>query len=60
VLACPTLPSAADTDRPIGLSAVRGVEVAELLRVITTLHLEGLLSDAEYRLTQQRLIARVH
>jgi hypothetical protein len=39
------------------LSALRGVEVAELLRVITTLHVDGLLSDAEYRATRQRLVA---
>jgi hypothetical protein len=39
------------------LSALRGVEVAELLRVITTLHVDGLLSDAEYRVTRQRLVA---
>ena len=46
-----------NADRPIGLSALRGVEVAELLRVVTTLHLEGLLSDAEYRVKRQRLVA---
>jgi hypothetical protein len=39
------------------LSAVRGVEVAELLRVITTLHVDGLLSDTEYRATRHRLVA---
>ena len=49
--------SAATDRRPTGLSAVRGVEVAELLRVITTLHLDGLLSDTEYRATRQRLVA---
>jgi hypothetical protein len=38
------------------LSALRGVEVAELLRVITTLHVDGLLSDAEYQVTRQRLV----
>ncbi len=42
---------------PSGLSALRSVEVAELLRVITTLHLDGLLSDTEYQATRQRLVA---
>jgi hypothetical protein len=51
-----TAPSTATAGRPTGLSALRGVEVAELLRVITTLHVDGLLSDAEYRVTRQRLI----
>jgi hypothetical protein len=49
--------SSAETTRwPAGLSALRGVEVAELLRVITTLHLDGLLSDTEYQATRQRLV----
>jgi hypothetical protein len=50
-------PSLVDANRSVGLSALRGVEVAELLRVVTTLHLEGLLSDDEYRAKRQRLIA---
>ncbi len=50
--------SSATTARwPAGLSALRGVEVAELLRVTTTLHLDGLLSDTEYQVTRQRLVA---
>ncbi len=53
-----TASPAIDARRPIGLSAVRGVEVAELLRVITTLHVEGLLSDAEYRVKRQLLVAQ--
>lgn len=40
----------------MGLSAVRGVEVAELLRVITSLHRDGLLSDAEYQVSRRRLM----
>jgi hypothetical protein len=52
-----TTTSAANARWPVGLSALRGVEVAELLRVITTLHVDGLLSDAEYRVTRQRLVA---
>ena len=52
-----TASSTATAVRPTGLAALRGVEVAELLRVITTLHVDGLLSDAEYRLTRQRLVA---
>jgi hypothetical protein len=52
-----TTSSASNARRPVGLSALRGVEVAELLRVITTLHLDGLLSDAEYQVTRQRLVA---
>ena len=52
-----TATSAANTRWPTGVSALRGVEVAELLRVITTLHVDGLLSDTEYRVTRQRLVA---
>lgn len=52
-----TASSTATAARPTGSSALRGVEVAELLRVITTLHVDGLLSDAEYRVTRQRLVA---
>jgi hypothetical protein len=52
-----TAPSATNTRRPSGLSALRGVEVAELLRAITTLHLDGLLSDTEYQVTRERLVA---
>jgi hypothetical protein len=40
-----------------GLSALREIEVAELLRAISTLHLDGLLSDAEYQDTRRRLVA---
>jgi hypothetical protein len=57
VAAHSTATSASNARRPVGLSALRGVEVAELLRVITTLHLDGLLSDAEYQVTRQRLVA---
>jgi hypothetical protein len=49
---------AVDADRAVGLSTVRGIEVAELLRVITALHLDGLLTDAEFRTSRQRLVAR--
>lgn len=52
-----TAPSAANAYQPVGLSALRGLEVAELLRVITTLHVDGLLSDTEYQVTRQRLVA---
>ncbi len=51
-----TASSAANARRPAGLSALRGVEVAELLRVITTLHVDGLLSDTEYQVTRRRLV----
>lgn len=44
-------------NQPHGLSALRGVEAAELLRVIAALHREGLLSDAEYLLKCRRLVA---
>ena len=49
--------SPVNADRSIGLSALRGVEVAELLRVITALHCEGLLTEAEYHLKRQGLVA---
>ncbi len=39
------------------MSALREIEVAELLRAISTLHVDGLLSDAEYQDTRQRLVA---
>jgi hypothetical protein len=52
-----TASSAANAGQPTGLSTLRRVEVAELLRVVTTLHLDGLLSDAEYQVSRQRLVA---
>jgi hypothetical protein len=51
-----TASSVANARQSAGLSALRGVEVAELLRVVATLHLDGLLSDTEYQLTRQRLV----
>jgi hypothetical protein len=51
-----TASSAANAGQPAGLSTLRRVEVAELLRVVTTLHLDGLLSDAEYQVSRQRLV----
>ena len=50
--------SAVNPDRPTGLRAVRAVEAAELLRVVTSLHLEGLLSDTEYQVARHRLVAQ--
>lgn len=52
-----TAPSLAKANPSTGLSALRGIEIAELLRVIAALHVEGLLTDAEYRLTRRRLVA---
>jgi hypothetical protein len=49
--------STANNRWPTGLSALRGVEIAELLRVVTSLHVDGLLSDTEYQATRQRLVA---
>lgn len=46
-----------DTEPRTGLAAVRGVEAAELLRVVTSLRLDGLLTEAEYRTKRQRLLA---
>lgn len=45
-------------DRPVGLSSVRGIEAAELLRVITALRRDGMLTEAEYQAKRHRLIAR--
>jgi hypothetical protein len=52
-----TASPAADASRTTGLSALREIEVAELLRAISTLHVDGLLSDAEYQDTRRRLVA---
>ena len=38
---------------------LRGLEIGALLQAITELHLDGLLSDAEYRATRRRLTARI-
>jgi len=57
VLARTSTATAQDANQRHGLSALRGVEAAELLRVIAALHLEGLLSDAEYLVKRRRLVA---
>lgn len=57
MLARTSTATAPDANQPHGLSALRGVEAAELLRVIAALHLEGLLSDAEYLVKRRRLAA---
>jgi hypothetical protein len=57
VLARTSTATAPNVNQPHGLSALRGVEAAELLRVIAALHLEGLLSDAEYLVKRRRLVA---
>jgi hypothetical protein len=52
------LPSPATTaDRPVGLSSLRGIEAAELLRVITALRRDGMLTESEYQAKRRRLIA---
>jgi hypothetical protein len=56
VLAHDISTSAPDANRRNVLAALRRVEVAELLRVITTLRVEGLLSDAEYHAKRRHLV----
>lgn len=46
-----------DADRPTSVSSVRGLEAQELLRAVTALHLDGMLSEAEFQAKRQRLIA---
>ncbi len=48
--------SAGRTPSPLVL---RGLEIGALLQAVTELHLEGLLSDAEYRSTRRRLAAQI-
>jgi hypothetical protein len=46
-----------DADRPTSVSSLRGLEARELLRAVTALHLDGMLSEAEFQAKRQRLIA---
>jgi len=47
-----------DADRSVGLSSLRHLEAEELLRAVTALHLDGMLSEAEYQAKRQRLASR--
>ena len=40
-------------------STLRGLEVGALLQAATALHLDGLLTDAEYRAKRRRLADRL-
>ncbi len=52
----PNGPEAGRTPSPLVL---RGLEIGALLQAITELHLDGLLTDAEYRAHRRRLAARI-
>ena len=47
-----------EADRPVGLSSLRGVEAEVLLQAVRDLHLDGMLSEAEYQAKRQRLTTR--
>jgi hypothetical protein len=47
-----------DTDRPVGLAALRVIEGEVLLAAITALRMGGLLTDDEYQTKRERLAAR--
>jgi len=42
-------------DRPAGFASLRGLEVQELLRAVSALRLDGVLTEAEYRAKRRRL-----
>lgn len=41
------------------MSALRGLEAEVLLRAVTALRLDGILSEAEYQAKRQRLAAQL-
>jgi len=47
------------SDRPVGMSALRGLEAEVLLRAVSALRLDGILSEAEYQAKRQRLAAQL-
>ncbi len=58
MLGQPDTPSSDQDSQTRSTSAFGGLEVGALLTAVTALHLDGLLTDAEYRAKRQRLIAR--
>ncbi len=57
MLGDPDVPSGDQVGHPLSPSALRGLEVGALLQAVTALHLDGLLTDAEYRAKRLRLAA---
>lgn len=46
-------------DRPVGLSALRGIETEVLLQAVTALRLDGTLSEAEFQAKRRQLAAEL-
>ncbi len=46
------------TDRS-DVSSIRGLEAEVLLRAVTALRLDGILSEVEYQAKRQRLVAQL-
>ncbi len=59
MLADPRTSTIEPADRSVGLSTLRGIEAQVLLRAVTALRLDGILSEAEYETKRQRLAARL-
>lgn len=47
------------TGQPPSPATLRGLEVGALLQAASALHLDGLLSENEYRATRRRLAAQL-
>lgn len=45
--------------QPPSPETLRGLEVGALLQAVTALHLDGLLTDGEYRAKRRRLAAQL-
>ena len=48
-----------EADRFVGVSWLRGTEAEMLLRAVTALRLDGLLSEAEYVTKRRRLLSQL-
>ena len=59
MLGHPDIQSVDQVGRTPSPSALRGLELGALLQAITALHLDGLLTDAEYRAKRRRFAAQV-
>ncbi len=48
-----------EVDRPVACSHERGIEVEALLKAVTALRRDGILTEAEYEAKRQRLDAQL-
>jgi len=54
-----TLETTREAGRPPSPLALRGLEIGALLHAITALHVDGLLTDDEYRTKRRRLTSLI-